>query len=88
MPALRGVAVRFQFLRLAALEKPFPLERNQPPQAFPRVEMVDVPSLVRDYRALLRFGKQMEGFADLDRTPQCRARDHRGPIAGSATESG
>jgi hypothetical protein len=63
------VPVRLQFLRLAALEEAFPLERNQPPQALQGVPVVDMPLLMGNDGALLQFGEPVKRVTELDSAP-------------------
>ena len=64
-----GVPVRFQFLRFAELEKPFPSESRKACEALPCVPVVNVALLVRDDGALLQFGEPVKLIAELDSAP-------------------
>ena len=69
MAERHGVAVRFQFLRLAHLEKAFPPESHETREALPCVPVVDVPPFVRDNGALLQLGEPVKRIPELDSAP-------------------
>jgi hypothetical protein len=69
MATLNGVAVRFQFLRFAEFEEPFPSESHEAREALPCVPVVDVALLVRNDGALLQFGEPVKLITELDSAP-------------------
>jgi hypothetical protein len=69
MAARHGVAVRFQFLRFAHLEKAFPSESHETREAFPCVPVVDVALLMCNDGALLQFGEPVKLITELDSAP-------------------